>query len=78
VRAHAQIQLAERGATLRGIASVLGHKSERQAWHYSQEADRKKMARDAMALLTDSEHQVSNQQPDLTLESKKAAKHKGK
>lgn len=44
-------KLAETGASPNEVASVLGHAGARSALHYTQGADRKRMARTAMARL---------------------------
>jgi integrase len=65
--------LAEAGSNPNEIASVLGHASAKTAMHYTQGADRKVMARKAMARLigTKVDHssnpEVSKRDPDLTL-----------
>jgi integrase len=71
-------KLAETGSTPSETASVLGHASARSALHYMQGADRKRMARKAMRRLisgTSDEPNVSNHDPVLTLEAKKAAEN---
>ena len=71
-------KLAETGSTESEIASVLGHASGRSALHYTQQADRKRMASRAMDRLiseTSNEPKVSNSDPSLTLEREKAPKN---
>jgi hypothetical protein len=75
--------LAEHDATPNEIASVLGHAGARSALHYTQGADRKKMARKAMARVirgTNQDHpgnaHVSKEDPGLTLGSAKPLKDK--
>lgn len=48
LRHHMGAQLAERGRTTLQIAAVLGHSSTRMAEHYTKEASRKRLSRDAM------------------------------
>jgi integrase len=71
--------LAENEATLNEIASVLAHASPRSAMHYTQGADRKKMARKAMARIISGTKQqrssnegVSEENPPQTLRVEKA------
>ncbi len=72
--------LAEHDATPNEIASVLGHAGARSALHYTQGADRKKMARKAMARLIGTKRdrpgntEVSNEDPGLTLGADKPLK----
>jgi len=70
-------KLAESGSSPNEIASVLGHASARSALHYTQGADRKRMARAAMKRWitgTANEPQVSNPDPVLTAESRNTLK----
>jgi integrase len=70
-------KLAEEGSNPNEIASVLGHASARSALHYTQGADRKRMARRAMKRWisgTSGEPAVSNHDPGLTLEHTKPLK----
>lgn len=67
-------RLAENEATPHEIASVLAHKSIKSALHYTQGADRKRMARKGMSRIIGSTKQdhpgnpdVSNHDPVLTL-----------
>ena len=74
-------KLAETGSNPNEIASVLGHAGARSALHYTQGADRKRMARAAMKRLISEpigNVTVSNLNPDLTLASEKARKDGGK
>jgi integrase len=68
--------LAETGSNPNEIASVLGHASARSALHYTQGADRKRMARTAMKrwIGTSNEPQVSKHDPVLTVESRNVLK----
>jgi integrase len=68
--------LAETGSTPNEIVAVLGHSSARSSLHYTQEADRRGMARKAMARLIGggSGPRVSNHNPGLTLENSKPLK----
>jgi integrase len=71
-------KLAERGAPLNWVASVLGHSSIATAAHYTKGADRKLMARQAMALMKSTKGDqtgnevVSVEDPPQTLRAKKA------
>jgi integrase len=63
-------RLAETGSNPNEIASVLGHAGARSALHYTQGADRKRMARTAMRRLISEPTgnvTVSNHDPSLTL-----------
>jgi integrase len=63
-------KLAESGSNPNEIASVLGHTGARSALHYTQGADRKRMARTAMRRLISEpigNVTVSNHDPGLTL-----------
>ena len=63
-------KLAETGSNPNEIASVLGHAGARSALHYTQGADRKRMARAAMRRLISEPTgniTVSNHDPGLTL-----------
>ncbi|MGA2312720.1 MAG: tyrosine-type recombinase/integrase [Xanthobacteraceae bacterium] len=72
--------LAETGSNPNEIASVLGHAGARSALHYTQGADRKRMARTAMARLIGTKRdrpgnaEVSNEDPGLTLGAAKPLK----
>jgi integrase len=62
--------LAETGSNPNEIASVLGHASAKSALHYTQGADRKRMARSAMKRWiggTQNEPVVSSDNPDWTV-----------
>jgi integrase len=74
-------RLAENEATPHEIASVLAHKSIKSALHYTQGADRKRMARKGMSRIIGSTKQdhpgnapVSNHHPVLTLGDAKPLK----
>jgi integrase len=73
--------IAEAGGSPSEIGAVLGHASAKSSLHYAQEANRKLMARNAMARLRGSTNpvhsgnpDVSNHNPDLTLENAKSLK----
>jgi integrase len=73
--------LAESGSNPNEVASVLGHASVRSALHYTPGADRKAMARSAMARLIgrgrkghSGNPEVSNHNPGLTLGNGKPLK----
>ena len=73
--------LAENEATPNEIASVPAHKSVKSSLHYTQGADRKRMARKAMSRIvggTKQDHpdnpDVSNHDPGLTLAEAKPLK----
>jgi integrase len=71
-------KLAEIGANPNEIAAVLAHKSARSALHYTQGADRKRMARAGMRRLISGMSDVSNHDPSLTPEGTKALTDKAK
>ena len=58
--------LAENDATPNEVAAVLGHASVRSALHYTQGADRKKLAREAMARVIKSTNQGHPANPDVS------------
>jgi integrase len=58
--------LAENDATPNEVAAVLGHASVRSALHYTQGADRKKLARKAMARVIKSTNQGHPANPDVS------------
>lgn len=62
--------IAEAGGSAHAVAAVLGHASARMAIHYTQGADRKRLARDAMAKL-----KVSKSNRDLTENEPKSLKN---
>ena len=71
--------LAEHDATPNEIASVLGHAGARSALHYTQGADRKRMARKAMARViggTNQAQSVSAGNPAQTTDDAKPLKDK--
>jgi integrase len=74
-------KLAETGSNPNEIASVLGHAGARSALHYTQGADRKRMARTAMKRLisgTADEPSLSQHDPDVTIREVKPLKDKAK
>jgi integrase len=74
-------KLAEEGSNPNEIASVLGHASAKSALHYTQGADRKRMARTAMKRWisgTSGEPMVSNHDPVLTPDSANSLKDNAK
>ncbi len=67
-------KLAENDATPNEIASVLGHAGARSALHYTQGADRKRMARKAMARVIASTNQAQALSVDNPPQTRKGAK----